>query len=118
MENINDINLLLDFYGALLGEKQRGICEMYYGLDMTLAEIAEETGISRQAASQSIAKSVKQLRGYDERLGLMKRFQAAREIVGDMDRDVRIIPGDALPREAGEILDDIKKKLAMLCEVL
>lgn len=118
MENINDINLLLDFYGALLGEKQRSVCEMYYGLDMTLAEIAEEAGISRQAASQSIAKSLKQLHGYDEKLGLLKRFKAARDIVGDIDGDVKKIPAEALSPEAKEILDGIEEKLGGLFDVL
>ena len=118
MENVNDINLLLDFYGALLGEKQRGVCEMYYGLDMTLAEIAEETETSRQAVSQSIANSVRKLRGFDEKLGLLRRFTAAREIVRDLDGDVRTISSNALTEDAKDVLDDIRAKLGRLVEVL
>ena len=42
------ISLLLDFYGDILSEKRRSIVGMYYDEDLSLAEIAEETGISRQ----------------------------------------------------------------------
>ena len=49
--------LLLDYYGDLLGEHRRGIMEMYYCEDLSLAEIAENTGITRQGVHKCIRGS-------------------------------------------------------------
>ena len=49
------ITFLLDFYGDMLTEKQREVVECYYNEDLSLAEIAEEKGITRQGATASSA---------------------------------------------------------------
>ena len=66
------ITFLLDFYGDMLTEKQREVVECYYNEDLSLAEIAEEKGITRQGAEQ-------QLLEMEERLGLAKRFRSVQE---------------------------------------
>ena len=47
---------LFDVYGALLTEHQRDICELYYMCDLSLTEIAEQKGISKQSVSDTLAK--------------------------------------------------------------
>ena len=67
--------LLLDFYGEMLTEKQREIIESYYYDDLSLGEIGDERGISRQGARDAIKRSEAELIEMEERLGLVKRFK-------------------------------------------
>lgn len=55
------IGILLDIYGELLTEKQRDILDLYYNNNLSLAEVAEEIGITRQAVRDSIVKGENKL---------------------------------------------------------
>ena len=55
------IGLLCDIYGELLTEKQQNVLDLYYNQNLSLAEVAEEVGITRQAVKDSIAKGEKRL---------------------------------------------------------
>ena len=68
-------DLLLDFYGNLLTPKMRRTCESYYNDDLTLAEIAEAEGISRQGVHDTVKRAEKQLEEYEEQLGLLALFE-------------------------------------------
>ncbi len=68
------ISFLMDFYGQMLTDKQREVVELYYNEDLSLAEIAEHSGITRQGVRDSIKRAECQLREYEERLGLAQRF--------------------------------------------
>lgn len=70
-----EISFLLDFYGSMLTEKQRLMIEYYYNDDLSLAEIADNEGITRQGVRDSIKRAEGQLLELEERLGLAKRFQ-------------------------------------------
>lgn len=70
-----EISFLLDFYGSMLTEKQRIMIEYYYNDDLSLAEIADNEGITRQGVRDSIKRAEGQLLELEERLGLVKRFQ-------------------------------------------
>jgi predicted DNA-binding protein YlxM (UPF0122 family) len=72
-KNMN-IPYLLDFYGEVLSERSRNILEMYYGDDLSLAEIAESEGISRQGIRHIIKKGEEELFFLEERLGLAADF--------------------------------------------
>lgn len=69
-----DVAFLFDFYGEMLTEKQRDVVELYYNNDLSLAEIAEDAGITRQGVRDSIKRAENQLFEMEERLGLAKRF--------------------------------------------
>ena len=73
------ITLLLDFYGEMLTDKQREMLEGYYNDDLSLAEISEERGITRQGVRDAIKRSEQQLVEMEERLGLAKRFHTIQE---------------------------------------
>ena len=73
------ITFLLDFYGEMLTEKQREVVECYYNEDLSLAEIAEEKGITRQGVRDGIKRAEQQLLEMEERLGLAKRFRSVQE---------------------------------------
>lgn len=65
-----EISALYGVYGALLTEKQCGFVEMFYNLDMSLAEIAESEDISRQAVRDALMRAVDSLYRYEEALGV------------------------------------------------
>jgi len=71
-----DLNIafLLDFYGDVLSERKRTVLDYYYNDDCSLAEIAEEIGITRQGVRELIKKAEEELRFYEEKLGLAERF--------------------------------------------
>ena len=73
MEKLIERGLLYDSYGALLSEKNKRIYEACAVDDMSLAEIAEEMGISRQAVSETLRRTDDKLRKYEEELGLIAK---------------------------------------------
>lgn len=75
MEKRVELNRLLDFYGGLLTDHRREIMRMYLEEDLSLQEVAENMNITRQGVHDAIGKAQKQLEGYEEKLGLLKRYQ-------------------------------------------
>ena len=73
------IGFLLDFYGDVLSERKRLVMGYYYNDDLSLGEIAEEIGISRQGVRDLIKKAGEELCFYEEKLGMAARFQAIRQ---------------------------------------
>lgn len=74
-----EISLLFDFYGDVLTDKQRDVVELYYNDDLSLSEIAENAGITRQGVRDSIKRAEAQLLEMEDRLGLARRFRQMRE---------------------------------------
>ncbi len=70
-----EIALLFDFYGDMLTDKQRDMVELYYNDDLSLSEIAENAGITRQGVRDSIKRAESQLLEMEDRLGLARRFR-------------------------------------------
>ena len=71
----SDYSVLFDYYGALLTDKQRDCYDLYYNEDLSLAEIAEEKGISRQAAWDNIRHAEEKLVEIENKTGLIKKVQ-------------------------------------------
>lgn len=94
-----EISVLLDYYGNMLTEKQREVVEWYYNEDLSLAEIAEHTGITRQGVRDSIKRAEVQLLDCEEKLGLKKRF-------ADMQKSL-----DQITMEAGYLQEESHKLL-------
>ena len=95
MEN-NDIEkyinqgTLYDFYGRLLTVHQQRIYEDVVFNDFSLSEIAENEGISRQGVSDLIKRCNKALVSYEEKLGLIKKFDETKSYVKEIQRIVKI----------------------------
>ena len=81
-KNVN-ISLLIDFYGDMLSEKQREAMELYYNEDLSLAEVADITGLTRPGVRDRLMKSEAILLNLEEKLGLLKRFE---EMTGEIER--------------------------------
>ena len=70
---------LLDFYGDVLSERKRSVLDDYYNNDLSLSEIAQELGISRQGVRELIKKAEEELNFYEQKLHLAQRFGEAGE---------------------------------------
>ena len=66
--------MLLDFYGELLTEKQRLCMDLHYNEDLSLAEIAENCGISRQGVRDVIVRAENAMTELEDKTGLVRRF--------------------------------------------
>ena len=86
MEKIGRQVFLYDFYGELLTEHQKHVYEDVVLNDMSLSEIAEELGISRQGVHDLVKRCDKILAGYEEKLHLIEKFIATKEKVHLIDR--------------------------------
>ena len=86
MDRIFEQNLLYDFYGELLTEHQQRIYEDAVYNDMSLSEIAQEQGISRQGVHDLIKRCDKLLQGYEDKLHLVERFTKAKEKIREIER--------------------------------
>lgn len=76
---LNDIareSLLYDFYGSLLTSKKRHVMELYHEENLTLSEIAEETGVSRAAVHDSLKSAEQKLEEYEDKLGMVAKLMA------------------------------------------
>lgn len=84
MEKIVIQTLLYDFYGELLTEHQRNVYEDAVYNDMSLSEIAEVYGISRQGVHDLLKRCDKILAGYEEKLHLVEKFVGAKEKIAQL----------------------------------
>ena len=73
------VAVLFDFYGEMLTDKQKDVIDLYYNEDLSLAEIAEHEGISRQGVRDLIKKAEEELFVLEDKLGLAQKFGKVRE---------------------------------------
>lgn len=85
MERIVEQGLLYDFYGELLTEHQKYIYEAVVLNDLSLSEIAQEQGISRQGVHDLVKRCDKILAEYEEKLHLIEKFQKIKHCVRQIE---------------------------------
>ena len=88
IDDIAKQSLLYDFYGALLTDRQREVMELYHEENLSLAEIADEMSISRQGVHDALKKAKRALMNYEQKLGLVERFQKTSDSVSEIDRRI------------------------------
>ena len=72
------MTMLFDFYGELLTERQKEFFDLYYNEDLSLSEIAENAGISRQGVRDVIVRAEAQMQEIEDKTGLIRRFEQMR----------------------------------------
>ena len=102
-------SLLYDFYGELLNEHQKEVFSAAVFDDMSYSELAEEYGVSRQAAFDLVRRINKKLEKFEESLGLLDRFMAAKD---KMDELTKSVEGIKKTLENSDIDDKIRRKLS------
>lgn len=98
MEKIVEQGLLYDFYGELLTRHQQEIYEGIVYENLSLGEIAETQGVSRQAVHDIVKRCDRALLGYEEKLKLVARFTSIKEKISEINRI-------SVQYESGEITD-------------
>lgn len=83
--------LLFDFYGDILTEKQRELFDLYYNEDLSLAEISEHIGITRQGVRDGIVRAEHTLRDMEQKLGLVDRYGRIEARLEEIASDLREI---------------------------
>ena len=88
MEHIVEYTLLYDFYGEMLTPHQKAVYEAALFDDLSLTEIAEEQGISRQGVHDLIKRCNKILTGYEEKLHLVERLREAGKLAEELNERI------------------------------
>ena len=113
-----EMSLLFDFYGETLTEKQRELFDLYYNEDLSLSEIAEHAGITRQGVRDSIKRAEHALREMEDKLGLVARYggteRCAEELMREVDRLRALNAGTLHSSEAEEIASRMASLLDQL----
>ena len=112
-DKLVQITLLFDFYGQLLTEKQIEIVDMYYNNDLSLGEISEQKGISRQGVYDTLKRAEKTLYQYEEKLGLVDRFLKQKQ---NMQKTIEML--DELIKEKEFDKHNMKEKLKEIKEYI
>ena len=102
MEEKVRISILLEIYGNLLTPKQSEYMDYYYNEDLSLSEIAENEGITRQAVRTILVKSKKKLNEYEEKLGFMKKENKIKILLEELEKN----PNDKKLKEIRKLLNN------------
>lgn len=107
LEAAAQVSMLFDFYGEMLTKRQQEVIRLYHEENFSLAEIAEELSISRQAVHDTLKKAEKALRSYEERLALVDRMEKSRRVIETTDRTIDKLMSKCSKDEA--LMKDLKK---------
>lgn len=78
--------MLFDFFGEMLTPRQREVYDLYYNEDLSLSEISENLGISRQGVRDLVVRSEKTLQELEDKTGIIKRFEQMREHADKLEK--------------------------------
>ena len=113
------MTMLFDFYGDLLTERQREFYDLYYNEDLSLAEIAENYGISRQGVRDVIVRAEAAMSEIEEKTQIIRRFHQSQTAIAAIDAAAdRLLQAVNMRSYNDAMLDDlahtIKENIAKL----
>lgn len=111
MEKNVEISILCEMYGQLLTEKQYIFLVDYYNNDLSLSEIAENDGITRQAVRDVIKKGENKLFEIEKKLGFMKKTMQQKQQIDVILTELQKIKDTSSDKKMNRILEDVRKKL-------
>ena len=114
MEKNVKISMLLQIYGKLLTEKQYELLDDYYNYDLSLSEIAENLGITRQAVRDNKSKGENKLFEYEEKLNIMKKTLELDEKIAIVLSEITKLKTQSTDKEVAKVLNHIKEELNCL----
>lgn len=106
---------LIDLYGGLLTEHQKDVCELYYMCDLSLAEIAEQKGVSRQSVSDTLSKSRAILDDAEKNLRFEEILRAAVQRLSEKNADAARVLDDFLSKRP-EYMEELSAVRAALLQ--
>ena len=115
-----EFSVFLDFYGEMLTAKQREVLEYYYNEDLSLSEIADHEGITRQGVRDSIKRAEALLEDMETRVGLVKRFREMQTGLEVIRKSATIISEEnrrnCYSKNIGDFADEIIAIAEKLCD--
>lgn len=114
LDEVVQLSILYDFYGELLNDRKKQIFEDYILNDLSLSEIADLQGISRQGVYDVVKRCSQELKTYEDKLGLTKKFQIVKEKLNrikDIASDAEGTKDSTINHEIVTLADDILKEL-------
>ena len=106
-----ELSLRYDFYGGLLTKRQNEVMQLYHEENLSLSEIAQEFGISRQGVHDALKNAQEALADYEEKLGLVARFEKTNEAIAEIDSIIDEMTaesgGDAKLKKIKKIIDSM-----------
>ena len=100
-----ELTLLLDYYGSMLTDKQKECFDMRYNQDLSLAEIGQELGVSRQAVCDNLTRTEALLRRMEENIGCVKRDRLVRKAARDILEAAAVLDASSDPA----IMDAVRR---------
>ena len=110
LQDIVELSILYDFYSELLGEHKKEIFGEYIMNDLSLGEIAQDAGISRQGVHDIIKRCSVKLRDYEKKLGLKTRFETIKsdaEQIRELTEQVRNASEEGERRRLADCIDAV-----------
>ena len=92
-----EMALLLDYYGGMLTDKQKECFDMRYNQDLSLAEIGQELGVSRQAVNDNLSRTEVLLRRMEENIGCVKRDMIRRKVIQEILDSATVLDASSDP---------------------
>ena len=113
-----EMAVLIDFYCEMLTAKQRDFLEYYYNDDLSLSEIAENEGITRQGVRDAIKRAEAQLLSFEEHLGLYERNEALKSGLEEISELIKLI--DEINRKTilSREINDATSRISTLTQML
>ena len=102
-----EIGELNDIYGALLTPRQNEILKSYYDYDLSLSEIAENTGVTRQAVRDAIVKASEQLKFFEENVGALALKNRVKNSIEKICSDVKSGNADDVVASLDELVSQL-----------
>lgn len=113
-----EMSLLFDFYGETLTDKQRELFDLYYNEDLSLSEIAEHAGITRQGVRDSIKRAEHALGEMEDKLGLVARYGGTERCAEELARQVETLTALNAEKLHSREAEGILSRMAALLEQL
>lgn len=107
-----EMSLLFDYYGGMLTEKQRQCFDMRYNQDLSLGEIAQDMGVSRQAVCDNLRRTEALLRKMEENVGYVGRDLKLRRVLRSIKEAAQQLqdhPDLTVSQPAGQILRTVSE---------
>lgn len=117
-EKMVEMGMLFDFYGKLLSTTQYTVVEHYYIDDLSLSEIAVNLEISRQGVHDALKRAEKKLYSYEEKLGLVKKFESNKEKTRDILNYIDEINIEAKQLNLNQVDENIENIKKMVVDIL
>ena len=106
------MTMLFDFYGEVLTDRQKEFFDLYYNEDLSLSEIAENYGISRQGVRDVIVRAESAMTELEDKTGILKRFMRLKDKVAAIAADAEEIKAINYRQYDNEELGELAERIA------